>query len=58
MIAAVGPEEFGEFRNLRQHTGIDPLRMRHYLLQETFLLKSVGGELIVNNGIDGDGSLR
>lgn len=58
MIAAVGPEEFGEFRDLWQHTGIDSLGMRQYFLEETLLLQSIGGKLIVNNRIDGDGSLR
>jgi hypothetical protein len=39
-------------------TGSIRLGVRHDFFEQTLLPQSVGGELIVNNGIDGDGSLR
>ncbi len=42
---------------LMRATGSIPSGVRHDLFEQTLLPQSVGGELIVDDGIDGDGSL-
>ncbi len=58
VIAAVGPEQLGEVGDLGQRCRVDAFRMRHDFFEQTLLLQTVGGELVVNDGVDGDGSLR
>ena len=58
VIAAIGPEELGEVRDLAQHLRLDALRMGHDRFQQPFLPQAEAGDLIVDDGIDGDGRLR
>src|SRR6202043_560915 len=52
MIAAVGPEELGEFRNFRHRLGIDSLGMRDTFLKQALLLQTISRQLIVKNRVD------
>src|SRR5271154_1102246 len=57
MIAAVGPEELGVVGNSCQRFRVDAVGMCLDFFEQTLFSQAVGGELIVNNGIDGDRSL-
>ena len=57
MIAAVGPEELRVVGNSCARHRIDSLGMRHDLFEHSFLPQTIGGKLIVDDGIDRDRSL-
>ena len=57
MISAVGPEEFGEFRNLRHGRGVDSFGIGRDFFEQSFLPQPVGRQLVVKDGINSDGCL-
>jgi len=59
VIPAIGPEEFGESENPGVGGAIDiSVGMRDDQLQNPLLAQTEMGELIVDDGVDGDGRLR
>ncbi len=57
VIAVVGPEQLGEVEYLAVNSGIDFSLRRDHCFQNALLLQAEARHLIVDDGIDGDGSL-
>ena len=57
VIAAIGPEELGVLRDRIAGVRIERTGMGHDLLQQPLLAQAVGGQLVVDDGIDRNGRL-